>query len=81
MQYIQPSKTCLTDATPSSYCILQMTIDDAKIQGFKCSFLKTVSNSIENSNTARNSFLKVGNVVLMAIGPDETVFKTPLADL
>jgi len=43
--------------------MLQMTIDDVKIQGFECSSVKTVSNSIENSNTARDSFLKVGNVV------------------
>jgi len=40
-----------------------MTIDNAEIQGFECSFVKIVSNSIENSNTARDSFLKVGNVV------------------
>jgi len=40
-----------------------MTIDNAEIQGFECSFVKIVSNSIENSNTARDSFFKVGNVV------------------
>jgi len=63
VQHIQPSKACLTDATPSSNGVLQMTIDDAKIQGFECSFVEIASKSIENFNTARDGFLKVGNVV------------------
>ena len=54
---------CLTNATSSSYCILQMAVDDTKIPGFKCCFIKIVSTSTKNSNTAQNSFLKVGNVV------------------
>ena len=47
---------------PQAPLHIENTVDDAKIRGFECSFDYIVSNSIENSNTTRDSFLKVGNV-------------------
>jgi len=39
VQYIQPSKACLSSSTTSANCILQMTVDEINIQGFESTFL------------------------------------------
>jgi len=38
------------------------SVDAANMQGFVCSFIYIMSNSIENSNTSRDNFPSVGNV-------------------